>query len=186
MIGLALFFNIQIEVVVILKSGKVEMPINTYGPDGDYDPLQTEKPKIPLLNSNDRFGLIIKNKQTKPHSKIVDEIKEMSGDKLKCKFCEKTVSTNPELEYHIEETHPKEIIKELKIENIKLKELNVQKNLAPPTMPQNYQRTQFTVETCTNIQIQQTNESRPKTTNYKTKFQILRYLELWQMSKYFH
>ena len=47
--------------IKILETGEVELPVQKYGPDGDYEQTEKEKPKITLLNTNNNhFNLIVK------------------------------------------------------------------------------------------------------------------------------
>ena len=138
MLGLATFFNIQLEVVVIKRSGEVELPVNTYGPDGDYEQTQEKKSKITLLNSADHFNLIIKqqNDQPKPKYKIAETQENalpIISTEFKCKFCEKTGISNEQIENHIEQIHSNEIIRELRAELSKLKNLYKSPKQKPKT-----------------------------------------------------
>ena len=64
------------------------------------------------------------NPKNKPHVKHTDEqhTAESSPKTSKCKFCQKIEATNAEINEHIETTHSREIIKELKTELDNLKE----------------------------------------------------------------
>ena len=137
MIAIATYFNVPIEVVVILRSGEVELPTQIYGPDGDYQLDTDVKPKITLLNSAEHFNLIIKNKPTSKNTenpKEIDKFPKDKGETLKCKFCEHTVHSCQELENHMYKAHSREIIMELKTENDKLREMF--RNQRPPQQPQ--------------------------------------------------
>ena len=125
MIAIATYFNIPIEVVVIRESGEIELPTQKYRPDGDYEQKQEEKPKITLLNSSDHFNLIKpKLDVTEKYKPLMDTTEASSKTNTKtCKLCSKIESTNDKLEEHIEQMHSREVINELKAENVKLKEI---------------------------------------------------------------
>ena len=139
---LATFLNLEIEVVKILRTGKIELPVQKYSPDEDFEQEAARKPKVTMLNTNDNhFNLIIKKETVsllpsppplppKTHSSLDPTsspsspplpahnlpITCTSPNNFECDYCHKKESTVTNLELHTELEHSSDVIKRLKLQ----------------------------------------------------------------------
>ena len=130
MCAIANYYNMTIEVIKLdNKTGKVVVRTE-YGPDEDFQWEETDKPaepkpKMTVLNAHDHFNLIVtENSQLLKAKKVNAEAKT-----YKCSGCEKSAETEADINIHEEQVHPVHILRELKIENMNLRNIiNKQKS----------------------------------------------------------
>ena len=134
---LATFLNLEIEVVKILKNGKIEIPVQKYSPDEDFEQETVRKPKVTLLNTNDdHFNLILKHEMIShnlspppflpqhhprlvpapPLSTHTHPVTSANPKIYQCDYCEKKEATSTTLELHTETEHSSDVIKKLKLQ----------------------------------------------------------------------